>query len=95
MTEIEQSIKKDLQEKLESIRRDLSRVHHDANNPLSVISGNVELLGELARALGTENEFNGPIEDMAKAIGLLSENIDRLIVVRKQLTDLAEQLSDS
>jgi hypothetical protein len=32
---------------------------------------------------------------MVKAIGLLSENIDRLIVVRKQLTDLAEQLSDS
>jgi|AP95_1055475.scaffolds.fasta_scaffold190736_1 hypothetical protein len=31
MTEIEQSIRKDLQEKLDSIRRDLSKVHLDVS----------------------------------------------------------------
>ncbi len=95
MTPTESIIRKDLLEKLEQIRHQLSRAHHDINNPLAVISGNVELLNELTKALGVDEELNGPLTDIEKAVELLTENVDRLMVVRKILTDLSDQLSES
>ena len=95
MTTTDSIIKQELLGKLEQIKHQLSRAHHDINNPLAIISGNVELLGELTKALGVDDELSGPLTDIEKAVGLLTENVDRLVIVRKILTDLSEQLSES
>ncbi len=83
---------KEITEQLETIRIQLSRIHHDLNNPLSVISGNVELLGELTRALGMEADLGGPVDDLTKAVDQLTEHVDRLLAVRGLLNELTRQL---
>jgi len=77
---------------LETIKGHLSRIHHDVNNPVTVLSGNTELIRELAKAIGVENDFKGPLEDMEAALDDLSERIDKLMIVRKMITDLSESL---
>lgn len=76
-------------EQLEAIRGQLSRVHHDINNPLSVISGNVELISELTNALGMKGDLEGPLEDIAAAVVQLTENVDKLLAVRGLLNELS------
>jgi len=82
-------------EQLEEIRGQLSRVHHDINNPLSVISGNVELISELTTALGMKGDLEGPLEDIAAAVDLLTENVDRLLAVRGLLNELSRHLGQA
>jgi signal transduction histidine kinase len=82
----------DTSEQLGLTRSQLSRIHHDLNNPLSVISGNAELLAELSRALGLEEELGGPIDDLSAAVDQLTENVDRLLAVRGLLNELTQQL---
>ena len=79
-------------EQLEAIRGQLSRVHHDINNPLSVISGNVELISELTNALGMKGDLEGPLEDIAAAVVQLTENVDKLLAVRGLLNELSLHL---
>jgi len=88
----DQTPSSDLSGQLESIRVQLSRIHHDLNNPLSVISGNVELLSELSKALGVDSDLGGPIDDLAAAVDILADNVDRLLAVRGLLGKLNEQL---
>jgi len=95
MTTTDFEIKQELLGKLEQVRLQLSKTHHDINNPLAVISGNVELLEELSKALGVDADLGGPLEDIEKAVQLLAEHVDRLIVVRKILSDLTENLTES
>jgi signal transduction histidine kinase len=77
---------------LETLKAQLSRIHHDVNNPVTVISGNTELIRELAKALGVEDDFKGPLEDMEAALDELSERIDKLMTVRKMMADLSESI---
>lgn len=82
----------DLTGQLEALRAQLSRIHHDLNNPLAVISGNVELLAELSDALGVGPDLEGPLDDISTAVDNLVENVDRLLVVRGLIMKLTEHL---
>ena len=82
----------EVSEQLERIRSQLYRIQHDLNNPLSVLSGNAELLTELSRALGVEDELGGPLDDLSTAVDQLTENVDRLLAVRGLLSELKQQL---
>lgn len=84
----------ELRQALARARALLTRIHHDVNNPLSVLSGNAQLLQELSRALEIESEFADPLTDMEQAVEGLSESIDRLMVVRKLLSELEDRLGD-
>ena len=79
-----------LQEILQEVRLQLSRIHHDINNPLSIISGNVQLIDELSKVLELKGEFSGPIQDLYKAIEQLTASIDRLMTVRNILADMVQ-----
>lgn len=81
-----------MREVLDQLRATLSKVHHDVNNPMTVLSGNTELIRELAKAIGVEGEFDGPLSDIESALDVLSERIDKLMVVRKVLSDLSDSL---
>ena len=86
---------KEVSDQLETIRVQLSKIHHDLNNPMSVISGNAELLAELTKALGVEGELGGPLEDLARAVDQMADNADRLLAVRGLLGELNEQLNSA
>jgi two-component sensor histidine kinase len=79
-----------LQVALQTIRKHLSRIHHDLNNPLSIVSGNLQLIQELSAALDVEEHFEGPVKDIAAALEQLSDSTEQLIVVRNILQQLDE-----
>lgn len=56
----------------------LTRVTHDINNPLAVISGNAQLLLELARALELDPDVAKPIQDIEAASQQLAGMVARL-----------------
>lgn len=70
---------------LEEIRAALTRVSHDINNPLSIISGNAQLLLELANSLDLDEEFAQPVRDIEEASLRASGML-------RSLTDLAQRL---
>lgn len=84
-----------LADQIATIRGQLSKVHHDINNPLAVISGNVELVTELVKMLGMEADLSGPLDDISLAVEQLTMHIDRLMVVRNQLSTLSQQLDST
>ena len=81
-----------IRETLDTLRAHLSKIHHDVNNPMTVLSGNTELMRELAKAMGVVDDFEGPLADMESALDVLSERIDALMVVRKILTDVSDSI---
>ncbi len=60
------------------LRVALTRVTHDINNPLAVISGNAQLLLELARALDLDPDVAKPIQDIEEASQRLASMVERL-----------------
>lgn len=76
-------------EALEELRREMSRVAHSLNNPLSVIMGNAQLGIELAAAVDTDEnvvaalrsiyEAGGELGALFGEVGALRARIDRLL----------------
>lgn len=60
------------------LRERLSEVYHDLNNSLAVISGNAQLLSELARAEDLGPAFTDPLEDVEAARADISDALERL-----------------
>lgn len=63
----------------------LSKIKHDANNPLAIVSGNAQLLRELAAMEGLGEEFMGPINDIIDASERVSEALNELTVLQRLL----------
>lgn len=70
---------------LRSIRTELARVHHELNNPLSIISGNVQLLLEIVRMTGLEEDLKGPLEDIDAASQKMADLLYRLVVLKEMI----------
>lgn len=56
----------------------LRRVTHDINNPLSIISGNAQLLLELSQVLDLDPDVANPIRDIEEASQRLADMVERL-----------------
>jgi DNA-binding NtrC family response regulator len=73
----EQVRHRELDDLLSQLRAAIARVHHQMNNPLSIISGNAQLLMELGRMLDLDQDVIQPIQDIEEATvrlaGLLHE----------------------
>lgn len=67
----------------DQIRKQLSDVTHAVNNPLSIISGNAQLLRVLAESEGLSEDFIQPIEDIEEA----SSRVAALMTQLNQLKD--------
>jgi nitrogen-specific signal transduction histidine kinase len=76
---------------LRTVRKHLSRLHHDMNNPLSIVSGNVQLLQELSKALDVNEDFEAPLNDVATAVEQLVGNAEELLVLRNLMAQLDEE----
>lgn len=80
-----------LNDALHDIRKRLSRIHHDMNNPLSIVSGNIQLLQELSQALTVNDDFSGPLHDIEQSVDQLAASIDELMVIRNLLAQLVKE----
>jgi len=85
----------DLAAQLDAIRVQISRIQHDLNNSLAVISGNVELIKALSDALGVAPDVEAPLRDVGTAVEQLEGHVDRLLAVRGLLAELTAQLQDA
>jgi signal transduction histidine kinase len=72
---------------LDALRAEVGGVVHAANNPLTVIAGNAQLLLELARTSELDPTFARPIEDIEEAGRQLADALARLSEVRQRLAD--------
>lgn len=72
---------------LDVMLRALSRTLHDVNNPLTVISGNAQLLNEMGPSLGLSPELQKPIGDIEEASVMLAERLAELASLRERLQE--------
>ena len=76
---------------MSKVRKHLSRIHHDMNNPLSIISGNAQLLDELSKVLQVRDDFEAPLKDMVAAAEQLTGMIEELVVLRNLIAQLEDE----
>lgn len=74
-------------EVLRELSSRVSSAKHDINNPLSIISGNAQLLAELARAMDLGDEFLEPIRDIQDASERISNSLEELDALHTVLPD--------
>jgi len=65
----------------------LRRVTHDINNPLSIISGNAQLLLELSRVLDLDPDVAKPIRDIEEASQRLADMVERLNALNEAMRE--------
>ena len=64
-----------------------SSVHHDLNNPLSIIAGNAQFLLELSREKNLDEQFASSAQDIQEASQRMSESLQRLTRLKDHLED--------
>ena len=72
------------QEIIDKVRGSLSTLKHDINNPVAVISGNAQLLKELART-DQHEEYMESIEDIEEASTQIRSLLERLDLLAEYL----------
>lgn len=70
---------------LEALRAETGAVTHAINNPLTVITGNVQFLQEVAMSTGVDPLLAGPIDDIGTAARQLSEALVQLSSLRQRI----------
>ena len=72
------------QEIIDKVRGSLSTLKHDINNPVAVISGNAQLLKELAR-MDQHEDYLESIEDIEEASSQIRNLLERLDLLAEYL----------
>jgi signal transduction histidine kinase len=70
---------------VDEVRELLSTAYHDLNNPLSIISGNVQFLLEIAREEDLDDQVVTCIEDIGEAADLMADGLDELAKKKEKL----------
>ena len=78
-----------------SIEQELGRFSHDISNPLSIISGNVQLLLELSEELGLSEETRSYVEDIDVACRRVVDELQRVQKIRSSLRETRSQVNGS
>lgn len=66
------------------VQETLSKIYHDLNNPLSIISGNAQFLLEISRDEDVSEQFVSSVQDIKEAAERMSEAL-------RELTELKEE----
>ena len=70
---------------LEALRAETGVVAHAINNPMTVITGNVQFLREVAQTSDVDPLLTGPIDDIGAAAEQLSEALNQLAALRQRI----------
>ncbi len=62
----------------EDLEQSLSNARHTISNPLTIISGNVQLLLQLAKTNDLDEEFVASLEDISEATEQLQHLVDEV-----------------
>lgn len=79
----------DLSRSILALRSRLSQIKHDANNPLAIVSGNAQLLEELADSQGL-TEFLEPLQDIQDACGRVEAALNLLVDVQHEMDRMVD-----
>lgn len=74
----EQKHRRDQLKLIETVRSTVANVKHEINNPLAIISGNAQLLLELARLMDLDEEIVKPIRDIEEASQRIGQSLEKL-----------------
>ncbi|MFP4228181.1 MAG: histidine kinase dimerization/phospho-acceptor domain-containing protein [Salinivenus sp.] len=73
---------------LSDVRDTVSSVHHDLNNPLSIISGNAQFLLELTKQNDElDGQFESSVEDIQAAAERMAASLHRLARLKEEIED--------
>lgn len=70
---------------IQELRQVLSKVFHDTNNPLAIVSGNAQYLLELGRALDLSDDVIGPVRDIDEASERVAEGLRDVSRIRDEI----------
>jgi signal transduction histidine kinase len=73
-----------------AIRTGISQIHHDLGNPLSIVSGNAELLLAMASLMQFDDDTVRSLHDIRVASRQMEALLDRLIRLRDLVPKPAE-----
>lgn len=71
---------------IHELHKRLTEIKHDANNPLAIVSGNAQLLTELARAMDLGPDFLEPLADIEEACERVEEALQGLTTLQRDLS---------
>ena len=74
----EQRRRRDQLRLIETVRSTVANVKHEINNPLAIISGNAQLLLELAHLMDLDEELVKPIRDIEEASLRIGQSLEKL-----------------
>lgn len=77
---------------IKSLRQILSKVFHDTNNPLSIVSGNAQYVLELGKAMDLDEEVIQPVRDIEEASERVAEYLRDIQRVRDGLDRYLESV---
>lgn len=72
-------------ELLSEVHDAVSSVHHDLNNPLSIISGNAQFLLELSKEEDLDPQFESSAEDIQEAAERMAASLRRLAQIKDEI----------
>ena len=72
-------------EVLSDVHDTVSSVHHDLNNPLSIITGNAQFLLELSKEKDLDQQFESSAEDIREAAERMAESLHRLAQIKEEI----------
>lgn len=70
---------------LRLVQRILSRIYHDTNNPLSIVSGNAQYFLELAKVMDVDEELIQPVSDIQEAGERVATGLRRITDLRTEI----------
>jgi len=68
-------------------RKGLSSFYHDINNPLSILSGNAQLLLEIGRQMGLEDDLMAPLRDVEESSRRLHTELQRIVRLKELIAN--------
>mgnify|MGYP002763517178 CR=1 FL=1 len=74
-------------ESLDDVRETVSSVHHDLNNPLSIISGNAQFLLEISQEEELDEQFVSSAQDIKEAAQRMADSLHRLARLKEEIED--------
>ena len=74
------------------LRQTLSKVYHDTNNPLSIVSGNAQYVLELGKAMDLDEEIVEPVRDIEEASERVAEGLRDISRIRDEIESYLESV---
>ena len=70
---------------LKELVRTLSRIYHDTNNPLAIVSGNAQFLLELSKTMDVDEDLLQPMRDIEEASERVAQGLKEISKLRDDL----------